>query len=1244
MRARRYPRWLVTMVFLCSTLVWADYSYTQTSTIIFYVDTLLDNPVTDLASHCIDNLPNTNCSLRQAITKANASAGTDPITISFELITEGQVSAPPYIITLTSGQRLPPITRPNISLIAETVNGVPQVAINANGNDVGLALNGGGAIVEGLTIYGASNADSIYRGSGIFIGSANNQVRNCLIGLDLNGNEPPQRNRNGIVISGSTATNNQIGAANNPNTIAGNTAHGIWINNASQNIIRANRIGVLFTTSTIARPNGGYGIQIISDVTSDPNGRTEQNTIGGSVNLERNVIAANGAGGILVSGTRTITTTITSNLIGFNLDQDPAIGNGGDGITIEDGAQNTIIGSPSSTQPLIISGNTGFGIRQHANGAAPANTTIRGFTVIGLGRSGTSARPNTLGGIAITEATGTTTVGSANTLVRIGGNTGPGITINSGSVTLTNLQVGVFDNVPGTFPNSGGVLIANTTQITMTASTIAGNNGYDVRIENATMVTLDGNTIGLSVDRRSAPGSVAAGIAISDSTSIVIGNTSGNAIAAANGPAIAINGGSNITARANILGLRRDTVGDALTVAAPNTGPAIQVNGATNVTLAGNVIGGNGSAAGIALISTQSATIQQNQIGWVANPANSSTLLAYPAGIGIDMTDVTTATLSGNLIRFNANDGIRLTNTSGVSITNTNVVEQNGGDGIEVSGNSLGVDITGNRLRANLGYGVLVADHARRVRVVQNQIAANVAGGIHLQNTTRYHGEASDPDQNLNRPNHSIDPPFNLQLTQDGRLSGQVFTSNATNEESLDPVSACAGCVIHVYGVDPELPNPDGQGWQLLEVLVNGIPRQNIHQVNGLGEFNAILIEPPTNYRQIALTATDQFGNTSEFGVFTPTLDLRLIPIDPTTQSAAPSSSVTYRARLENHGTLGINRLRLLTSGTLTGWTVAAEPTTTFNIAPGASQLITVTLTLPAGTHPSVQVPITDTTTLTLTAPAFDPITQTLRTSVQAQPVLLATPMSNAATILPATTHIYRHQLTNNGNVTTTIDVSATTADLIGLDTYNTTVLTPTLTLAPGANAEIAVAITVPAGSQTTDASGNPVRATTVITATPRGFSSQAITMTNVTTTGLRYAAELRSGYEQDVQAGREVVFLHTLRNTSNGRATFQLNFAASRGSELIAFESGTSGVAISGNTVTLDNIAGSGRINQITLRVRVRISETILPGTRETLRIWASIPGSDIALSGAEVQNVAIVRDPSGVLIPAVWLPLILQ
>lgn len=1262
MHARRYWYHIATILFLTATLNWPRLSFGQAGVDEFFIDTLADNPVVDVNNHCTDEIVNNNCSLRQAIAKANATAGTNRITISFNLVTEGAVTSTPYIITLN--ERLPPITRANVTISAELLAGLPQVAINANGADAGLALNGGGAIVEGLAIYGASSDAGIYRGSGVYISSANNIVRNCFIGLQLDGTIPADsnRNRNGIVIIGSAARNNQIGAASAPNTIAGNATNGIAITNASQNTIRANRIGVLFTSSTTARPNGGYGIQILSDTTSDPNGRAEQNVIGGTTNADRNIIGANGRSGIWISGTQTYTTTISSNLIGINLDSEPVFSNNGDGIRIEDGAQATLIGSANATQPLVISGNTGAGIHvRSGGGAAPSNTTISGYVIIGLNRGGTSARPNGQEGIRISESAGNTVIGSATTDVRIGGNSGPGIWVGGGvsNMTITRAFVGVLPTGTTTFANAGGVWFNGTAQVTMTNSTVAANTGYDVRIRNVGSATLDGNIIGLSANGRAALGSADAGIAVIDSTNVTIGSVNGNIIAAANGPGIDISGTNSvsITVRANTLGLRRDTTGDAYSVAAANAGPAIRVADATQVTIANNTIGGNSSAAGIELNNARSLTIQQNQIGWVADPNGGTNPLARPAGIGIALTNVTTATLSGNLVRLNAADGLRLTNVAtttlssnsvqtnsgdgvhlngvyNITINNNNLIEQNSGDGVQVSGSSLGVVINGNRVRANAGYGVLVTDTARRVTITQNQMAANALGGIELANTTLHNGTPPDPDQNLSRPNHSIDPPSNFQVFQDGPVSGSVFASTAEREEDLDPVSACAGCAIHIYGDDRDLPVPDGQGWQLLAST----------SVNSAGNFNVTLSTPPQNYRQLIFTATDRFGNTSAFRVFTPTVDLRLVPIDPLQRSAAPGSTITYRLRLENHGTLGVNRIRFTSTDTLSGWTATVAPSERFTLLPGASQLLTVTLTLPSGSHPSVQVPITDTTTISLTGPVLNPITQTIRTAVEAVPVLAADPATNTATVLPADTYIYRHRITNNGNVTVPVDISAATADLIGLDTYNTTVLTPTVTLAPGASAEIAVRITVPSGAQTTDASGNPVRATTVITATPRGFGAQTITMTGTTSVGLRYAAELRSDQEQDVQAGREVVFLHTLRNTSNGRATFQLNFAASRGSTLVAFESGTSGVTITGNTVTLDNTAGSGRINQIVLRVRVRISELILPGTRETLHIWASIPGSTEPLSGAEVQNVAIVRDSSGVQVPAIWIPLVIN
>ncbi|GIW91908.1 MAG: hypothetical protein KatS3mg109_2340 [Pirellulaceae bacterium] len=64
---------------------------------------------------------------------------------------------------------------------------------------------------------------------------------------------------------------------------------------------------------------------------------------------------------------------------------------------------------------------------------------------------------------------------------------------------------------------------------------------------------------------------------------------------------------------------------------------------------------------GIELHNVEQVTVQQNQIGWIADPNGGSNPLPRPARIGIALTNVTTATLAANQIRLNADDGIQLT-------------------------------------------------------------------------------------------------------------------------------------------------------------------------------------------------------------------------------------------------------------------------------------------------------------------------------------------------------------------------------------------------------------------------------------------------------------------------------------------------------------------------------------------------------------------------------------------------------
>ncbi|MFN3374343.1 MAG: hypothetical protein ACK44M_12350, partial [Chloroflexus sp.] len=76
MHARRWQLAIIA-VFVSSVLIWPRLSFGQVGVDEFFVDTLADNPVTAINSHCTDDLVNANCSLRQAIAKANGTPGTN---------------------------------------------------------------------------------------------------------------------------------------------------------------------------------------------------------------------------------------------------------------------------------------------------------------------------------------------------------------------------------------------------------------------------------------------------------------------------------------------------------------------------------------------------------------------------------------------------------------------------------------------------------------------------------------------------------------------------------------------------------------------------------------------------------------------------------------------------------------------------------------------------------------------------------------------------------------------------------------------------------------------------------------------------------------------------------------------------------------------------------------------------------------------------------------------------------------
>jgi len=182
---------------------------------------------------------------------------------------------------------------------------------------------------------------------------------------------------NGLVVSGGKSTIRGL-------AIVGFSSSAIVLNSLGGNVIEGNYLGVT-TSGTKAGPNG-TGISITGCST---------NTIGGSSAAFANVISGNSGDGILIqtgSGPSN-DNEILGNLIGTTSSGSGALGNGQSGIEIE-AASGTQIGFPVIGSGNVVAGNLGPGIEltSGATGTVIQNNTIGvaadGKTLVGNGGDG----------------------------------------------------------------------------------------------------------------------------------------------------------------------------------------------------------------------------------------------------------------------------------------------------------------------------------------------------------------------------------------------------------------------------------------------------------------------------------------------------------------------------------------------------------------------------------------------------------------------------------------------------------------------------------------------------------------------------------------------------------------------------------------------------------------------------------------------------------------------------------------
>ena len=462
--------------------------------------------------------------------------------------------------------------------------------------------------LQGITIIGAA--------------SSGNSVLGNYIGTDAEGDGPLVADidvgnlGDGIMIS-QGANNNTIGGttAGARNIISGNGNDGIDISGSgsSENLIQGNYIGTDLNGANEV-DNGMSGIRITNGAS---------NVIGGTAAGARNLISGNLARGVQITGAGAIDTVIHGNLIGTDVTGTSAVGNGADGIFLNN-SKDTVIGGTTVEARNIISGNGSIFF-------------AAGVFIEGLDATGNTVMGNYIG----TDITGTNAVGASADGIFINGsssNTIGGTTLGARNVISGNGQVGILIN----------------------GSTATGN-------------AVQGNYVGLDASGTAAIPNLGDGIRVGEAPGNVIGGASSAArnVVSGNG-AVGVDlfgsGAVGNIVKGNYIGTNA-----AGTTDVGNTLEGVYINGGINNTVGGagigdrNIISGNLHGVGVNDILAQNNDIIGNFIG--TNAFGTGPIANTFDGVRVagnaSNNVVGGGGTSGNVIAYNGGDGVFLDQTAG---------------------------------------------------------------------------------------------------------------------------------------------------------------------------------------------------------------------------------------------------------------------------------------------------------------------------------------------------------------------------------------------------------------------------------------------------------------------------------------------------------------------------------------------------------------------------------------------------
>jgi len=650
-----------------------------------------------------------------------------------------------------------------------------------------------------------------------------------------------------------------------PNVISGNGLGGLDLTDESQDVVEGNFIGTNATGSA-ALPNTSAGI-----FASDGSG----NTIGGTTSGAANVISGNGYVGLDLDGESQ--DVVEGNFIGTNATGSAALPNTSAGIFAAYGSGNTIGGTTSGAANVISGNGGGLGLADESQDVVEGNfigTDATGSATLpntsgGISASGGSG--NTIGG---------TTSGAANV---ISGNGLGGLDLTdesqdvvegnfigtnaTGSAALPNTSAGIFAS------DGSGNTIGGTTS--GAANVISGNGFAGLSLGDESQDVVEGNFIGTNATGSAALPNTDFGIFALDGSGNTIGGTTSGA-----GNVISGNGGVGLDLARESQDL---VAGNVITGNTNDGIDLISAQGTTiqgnwiGTNSSGDTGLGNG-ADGIDVFG--GAT--DNTIGGSAGATVTGNVISGNAADGVLLTgsDTTENVVEGNYIGTDSNFVQTDTTTGAVYGAPGSAGIGNGGDGVHItdsSSNNMIGGTDGADAPANAMDGNIIAFNAMNGVAVDSGTGNTIREDLFIDNG----GSAFSPGPAQSPPFLPIALGGNAtQLNPNSSTAQQgannlenypivTVSYNTPNEIQIYNQSG-TDVTVEVYYMVQEVA-PDGTvvkaGAQLLGVETVSANGTVQFEEPGISPNLGLVSSGDSFSASIVGTSTDPNGNTSEFGV-----------------------------------------------------------------------------------------------------------------------------------------------------------------------------------------------------------------------------------------------------------------------------------------------------------------------------------------------------------------------------------------